>query len=697
MAVIEKIRSRAGLLLGIIGFSLVAFILGDFLSSSKGIFSSNSTNVGVIGGKKINVLDFEAKVQEMANNYKTQNKTETIDQATMDQIREQAWNQLINDEVMGSQYKKIGLNVSSDELFDMVQGKNIHPQIRQAFTDPKTGQFSPANVISFLKNMPNDPTGKTQDQWLVFEKAIQQERIQQKYNDLVKQGLYVTKAEAQNDFIAKNRMASVRYVQLSYNSIVDSTIEVTDAELKAVYNENLKKYKQVASRSIDYVTFDVNPSDVDRQSAMNEITKLADGFRSASNDSSFVASNSDFPYDAKFNKKGTLPLNIDSVMFSAPVGTVVGPYEEGGMFKLAKLNSSMMMPDSVKASHILLKMDPAKRDEILARADSIKNAVKSGANFMILSFQYSTDDAAKQKGGDLGWFGPGMMVQQFNDACFAAKKGDVLTVETQFGIHIVQVNDIGAASRQVKVAYVIKKVEPSTKTTQMVYTKANEFANKNTNADAFDKAIKDNNLTKLTEQNITESARQVGPLENSRELVRWSFNGKVGDISKAFEFGNRFVIAKLTEIKEKGYSTLEQVKDQVTSEARRDKKAQILIEKFNKAPKGTLEATAAAVQQTVQTADNVNFGSPFLGAAGMEGNVIGRLMTMKAGQISTPLKGQSGVFVAVVNSFTEPTMPKDFKDAAAQLRNTVQSRAQYEVFNALKEKANIEDNRGKFY
>ncbi len=696
MAVIGKIRNRAGLLIGFVGFSLFAFILGDLFSSSKGIFSKTETSVGVISGQKINVMDFESRVQEMAGNYKIQNNTESIDQATMDQIREQAWNQLVNDEVLGTQFSKLGLTVSSDELFDMVQGKNIHPQVRQAFTDPKTGQFNPSSVLTFLKNMDNDPTGKTKAQWVIFEKAMRQERLQQKYNDLLKGGLYVTTAEAKEDFMAKNRTASLKYVMIPFSTIVDSTIEVSDAELKAVYNENLKSYKQVASRAIDYVTFDVTPSDVDRQAAANDIAKITEGFKLASNDSAFVASNSDAPLDASFHKKGTLPFNIDSIMFAAPVGTVVGPFEENGTYRLSKLTGSKMMADSVKARHILLKMDPAKAAEIKMRADSIKTALKGGAKFELLAAQYSTDQAANQKGGDLGWFGAQMMVKEFSEACFAAKKGEIVIVQTQFGLHIAEVEDISAASRQVQVANVTKRIEPSTKTVQMVFTKANEFANKNATADAYNKAVKDQNLTKLSEKNIAENARQVGALENSRELVRWSFGAKVGDISKAYEFGNRFVIAMLTDIREKGFSTLEQVKDQVTDEARRDKKAQQLIEKLGKAG-SNIDAIAAAVQQPVNPAENVSFASPFLGNAGNEGTVVGTAMTLKAGQVSAPIKGVSGVYVVVVNSFNEPQMPKDFKDAANQLRQQLAGRSQYEVFNALREKANIDDNRGKFY
>lgn len=408
MAVIEKIRGKANLLLVFVGFSLVAFILGDFFSSNNGM-SSSDANIGEIDGKKVNVMDFEEKVQVQLTNYKLQSNTDNVDQNTTEQIREQTWNQLINEMVLTPQYEKLGITCSPKELLDMVQGKNPHPQVKQAFTDPKTGVFNPANISNFLKNMDNDQTGKTRQQWVVFEKAIREERIQQKYYNLIKQGLYISKAEAKDDFFNRTKTASVRYVTLNYASIPDTTIGVTDAELKTLYNATMKKYKQEASANIDYVTFEVFPSDVDRQAAEFEIKKLTEEFKVTENDSMFVALNSDSPFNPAFNKKGTLPLNIDSIMFSAPVGFVLGPYMENNIYKLAKVSAVKMLPDSVKASHILLKMDPAKKDAILATADSIKTALKGGANFAILAFQYSTDEGSKIKGGDLGWFSTGMM------------------------------------------------------------------------------------------------------------------------------------------------------------------------------------------------------------------------------------------------------------------------------------------------
>lgn len=698
MAVIEKIRSKAGLLIAIVGVSLVAFILGDLFSSGNSFFGGSDTHVGEINGHKINVMDFEAKVQQSADNYKLSNNTETIDQNTMDQIRDQTWNTLINEMVMEPQFEKLGLTCTPEEVMDMIQGKNPHPQIKQAFTDPKTGQFNPSSVVNFLKNMDNDPSGKTRKQWVAFERAIQDERVQNKYYNLIKGGLYVSKAEARDEFFNRNRTYSMRFVSVPYATITDSSVAVTDAELTSYYNANKNKYKQESSVNIEYVTFDVNPSVNDRQTAYNAISSLSASFAGATNDSAFIAVNSDMPYNGSFSKKGGLSPSIDSVMNNAPVGQIAGPYEENNMFRIAKLSAVKFLPDSVKSSHILLRLEnPADKDKVFARADSIKTALQKGADFKTMSDMFSTDEGSKTKGGDLGWFSPGMMVKEFNDACFEGKKGDYTIVQTQFGIHVIHITDQGKPARQVKVVYLDKKIEPSSKTYQEVYSKANAFAGANTTADSFDKAVNEQKLTKMSEATLMENARQVGPLENSREIIRWAFKANIGEVSKAYECGNRFAIAKLVDKREKGFSTLEQVKEQLLFEARRDKKAEMLIEKCTKAGSSNLDAIASALAQPVMTADNISFASPYLPNGGMEGNVVGHLVTMKNGQLSKPLKGMNGVYVLQVTAVADVKEPASLKDIQDQAAGQLKSRSQYEVFNALREKANVMDNRAKFY
>lgn len=695
MAVIGSIRKRAGLLIGIVGFSLVAFILGDLLTSNRSFISGGGNEFAVIGGTKINIQDFESRVQTLEENYKLNSKTETIDQNTVDQLREQAWSQLVNDEIMGKQYKKLGINVSADELFDMVQGKNIHPQIKDAFKDPKTGVFSPANVINFLKNMDSDQTGKTRMQWLNFEKAIREERIGQKYNELIKQGLYITSAEAKLNYEAANTLASIKYVMVNYNTIPDSTIKIENNDLEKYYNEHKGLYKQEDSRKIDFVVFDVIPSADDRRMVLDAVIKEIEPFKMSTNDSLFVAINSDGKVDPTFYKKGSLSPNIDTTMFNSPLGTVVGPYEEGGNFKLSKLTAIKNLPDSVKARHILLKIEkPEDKDKAIAMADSLKKLIKGGTKFETLT-GLSADPGSAAKGGDLGWFQAGMMVKPFNDACFEGKKGDLVVVPSEFGVHLIEIMDQGKTQPVVSISTMERKVEPSTKTYQGVFAKANEFSGKNNTAETFDKAA--NELNKRTADNLKEIDKNLPGVEGAREIVRWAYKAKKDEISKSFEVDNKFIVARLVDIKEKGFATLEQVKPMVETEARRIKKYEMIAEKMKTAGTANLDALATKMQSPVQMAENISFASPYMQNVGSEPELVGTIFSMKKGDVSAPVKGVSGVYIVSLADLKPAAPTKDYSVNKKQLIQQMQQRAQSEVFIALKENADIKDNRGKFY
>jgi peptidyl-prolyl cis-trans isomerase D len=698
MAVIGKIRSKAGLLIGIIGFSLVAFILGDLLTSNRSFIKGDSTTAGSIGGNKISIQDFEARVQQNIEKYKISQGKDQIDNQTTEQLRDQTWGQILNEELVGKQIAKTGLVVSSDELFDMVQGKNIHPQIKQAFSDPKTGEFNTANVVQFLKNMDNDQTGRTRAQWLNFESSIEEERLSQKYYDLIKKGLYVTKEEAKRDVEAKGKIATVRYVMLNYNSIADSTVTLSDADLKKAYNENIEKYKQTEeTRKLEYVVFDVIPSADDRNAAEKDITKMLEGFKVTTEDSLFVVQNSDMPADNTYHKTGTLSPAIDGFMFQAEVGQLTGPYMENNAFHIAKLTGIKNLPDSVQARHILFKTEGKDSLAVKATADSIYNLIKKGGKFEQFA-NLSEDPGSAIKGGDLGWFKSGMMVPEFNDFCFEQKKGALGVVKTTFGYHIIDITNQGGMSKQVKVAIVSRKIEASSKTYQTIFANANDFAAKNASGDNFEKAVKEGGITSRNIESLRENDKNVPGIDNARELVRWAFKAKKNEVSKPFELGEKFVVAHLTQIKAEGTLPMSDVKEQVEVEARKNKKAEMLIEKINATGAAqSLDGLAAKLGQPVQNLENVTMGSPYLPNLGMEMNVVGTIFGLKKSAISKPVVGEQGVFVLQLNDIKEPDANAKIDDNKKQLESQVQNRSQYETFNALKEKAKVKDMRGKFY
>jgi peptidyl-prolyl cis-trans isomerase D len=711
MAVISKIRQRAGLLIGIVGFSLVAFILGDLLTSNRSFLSGNDNNVAVIGGKKIDVRDFEAMVNRLETNYKMNTGSEAIDQNTLESLREQAWNELLNQEIMAVQYEKTGVKVSSEELFEMIQGKNPHPQIKDAFKDPKTGEFTPGKVIEFLKNMDNDQTGKTRAQWVNFEKYMQDERIKEKYNDLIKHGLFATTAEAKLNATNQGSMATARFIDINYNTVVDSTLKIEEKELRDYYNTNKNDFKQEASRKLEYVVFDVVPSAEDRESAYKSIEKVADAFRTSDNDSLFVAVNSDNKTEITYFKKGTLSPSIDSMFFSGVAsGTVVGPYEENNTYKLSKLIELKSMSDSIKVSHALVAYAGAERapgtvtitkEQAKAKADSLFAIIKKdGKRFNDIAKNNSDDAVASAKEGDLDWITRASpMDPKFKDGAFGISKGNFTLVESNFGFHIIKVTDQTASALQARVASIDRRILPGSKTYQAAFAKANEFASKNTTEDAFNKAVQEQGLNKRIAENLKETDKAIPGLESPRALVQWAYRSKKGDVSKSYDFGNKFVVAVLTEVKEKGIAPFEQASELVKGKVAIEKKAAMFIEKMNNAMKTgkNIDELAAALGLQVKNATNVSFASSYVNNLGMEPTFVGTAFSTKTGVLSKPVKGTAAVYVLVVDAVTEPPATTDFSANKQQIEQQLKQRSTYEVFNALKEKANITDNRGKFY
>ena len=697
MAVIGRIRKRVGLLIGFVGVSMILFILGDLVTSNTGLMHRNTDVIGEIAGTKVHYQDFERKVETLTENYKSNTKNENIDQNTQDMLREQAWGMFVNDNVLTPEYEKIGISCSAEELYDMCVGKNPNAQVKQAFTDPKTGQFDPNAVLRFLKDLPNrDET--VQRQWRTFEDAIREERIAEKYKNLIKDGLFASSEEAKRNHEEIFNTKTIRFVRLDYNTIPDSTVKFEDSDLEKYYSDNNSKYKQAENiRKIEYITWEVLPSSDDKEEVKKWIDSKKGEFESSTNDILFVNQNSDTPFDSAFHAKGTLKPELDSVMFNSNIGTIVGPYLDGESMKLAKLAEVKMVSDSVKARHILLKFENGDTAAALAKADSLKNVIEKGGKFDVLAPIFSGDPGSAVKGGDLGWFRQGMMVQPFNDACFNGKKGDMAIVTSQFGVHLIEIMDKGVPSKQVQVAIVERKIEPSQKTYDNIYNKAMEFASKNPDAPSFESSIVKQGLNKRIADNIRENDKNILGLDQPRELVRWAFTAKKDDISKVFTFGDKYAIARLTEIREKGTLPLDLVKDQVTAEVRKTKKADILIEKFNKASGTTIDEIAQKLNTTATDADNVTFANNYIPGIGNEPAVVGTIYNAKANQITKPIKGDNGVAVVYIVSVKEAPPITDIPGNKKQITDQRKRRSDYEVFNALKEKANIDDNRGRFY
>lgn len=700
MTLLTKIRNRSGLLVTIIALALLIFILESALESSRSFSSGDRTRIGEIEGREVNFDEFEAKVEQAEQNEKSRSGKTTIEENQKESIRQQVWNQFLLDYLMKPRYQEIGLAVGADELFEMVQGKDPHPSVKQAFTDPNTQQFNPQQVITFLKNLDKDETGETKNRWVQFEQAIKDERITAKYNALIKKGLYITKAEAQRDHLSKNEQYNARMIAYRYNSVPDSTIKVSDEEIQKSYNENKHKYRQqITMRGIEYVQFDAFPSADDRNVVLERMNKLKEEFALAESDSDFVNRNSDSRFVYKFIPRAGLSPVLDT-LFTAPLKTIVGPYMENNNYRLAKLSAVKMMPDSVKARHILIKPEGAVTiEKAKAQIDSLKKLIQSkAAKFDDLARTSSQDPGSATKGGDLGWFREGMMVPPFNDACFNGNKGELQVVETQFGVHLIEVMDKGAESKKIQIGYIDMAIQPSSRTLQGVYAKASEFSGKNNSKEKFEKAVKEQNLMKREAQYIKELDRNVNGIDNSREIVRWVYEAQKGEVSKVFELDNKYVVAMLISIKEKGVLPLEEVRTQVETEAKKQKKADQFIAKLENAKTGAKELSEVSTKSglALENISNVTFSSPSL-MGQPEPSVVGRLTTSGPSKLIGPLKGDGGVYLLQIDQKVEAKPLTDVKSVIGQLQPSLSSRVDYAVFEALKDIADIQDNRARFF
>jgi peptidyl-prolyl cis-trans isomerase D len=691
MAVIGKIREKSSLVMIIIGVGMLAFLLPtDGLTR---LFGGVDNTIGEIGSLEITGQEFNQRLEDAIALWENQNKSAATNEVR-ESYKEQVWNEIIRDFVLVSQFKELGISVSPEELFDMVQGNDPHPQVIQAFSDPNTGVFDPTQVLQFLKSLETMPA-ENKNQWMVFEDGIEKERIAAKYNNLITKGMYATSSMIKRTYVDQNENRNIKFVAKRYASVNDSTISVTADELKSYYEEHKNEYEQDASREIEYIKFEVSPSEEDMAEAKKWIEETAEEFKITEDDSSFVIYNSEEPLDEKYYNPEEMPSKIDSSFFYAEVGTIAAPYEENGAYIITKLSKTKMVPDSVKARHILLKTTQQPTDTLLeAKLDSIKTVIENGANFAAIAKEVSEDVGSAIEGGDLGWFKEGAMVPEFNDACFDGKTGDLVIVQSQFGFHLIEIMSQGNKVRKVQLAKIVRKNIPSNETFNTVFAEASAFYSNNGTSEAFKKATEGDEYNKFIATGLKVGDKNIQGMTDVRELVRWAFNNEKGSVSDPLTFGNTYVVAHLTEVREEGIATMEQVEIQVELGAKKKKKAATFINEMNGIT--DLGELARKVGGTVESAPNVNFAAYSIPGMGQELRINGMTSTLQEGQLSIPIEGQTGVFVVQVESVTPAPETTDYSAIKTQLDQNYNGSVS-QLLEALKEKFGVVDKRYKFY
>lgn len=703
MGIMSFLRNRLGLIMVVvIGLALFAFIIGEVVHYGSSFMNGDRTTIGEVAGDKISYEDFNAKLEQNMSNFKQQSNQANLTPQMASYVQQTTWNQEVSQIILQKQISKLGIAVGDNESVALVQGNNPSPQIVQAFTNRETGQFDHRQLEAFLANI-NSPKADpaTKAQWADFVNQIIQGKKSEKYLSLVRNGLYVNSLEAKDDYEARNKIANFNYIDLAYASVPDNQVKLTDEDYNTYYNQHKSDFKNPEElRTLDYVVFNAAPSKADTAAVKAQINNLLQGFKTSKNDSLFVAINAATPVPLGYLKKGQLEPALDSVMFNAAPGFVYGPYFSNGAYKIAKLMSVEVGPDSVKARHILI--NPTTEggvNKALAKADSLKKLVQSGKQTFADLAKTNSIDGSAAKGGELGTFARGSMVPVFEDAVFKGKKGDLKIVTSQFGVHLIDIEDQKGSSKVVKVAVIDKPLTPSGKTQSAAYAQAQAFLGK-VSGGSFADAVKADKLKKLTADDVNANASAITGLESARDVVKWAFGAKTGDVSnQVFELGNQYVVAQLEAIKPKGILTLDMVKKQIEPAVRNQVKAKLLEDKFNNALKGaaSLDKVAAQVGSKVTPVQNIVFANPIIPGTGQENRVIGSVFGSPLHQVSKPVEGQNGVYVFTVDSFNNPPALNNALKDRQQMEQAMLQRVDTDVFNVLKDKANVKDYRAKFF
>lgn len=706
MAVIGTIRQRlGGLLIVVIAFAMLAFILMDMGGSKNGPQRAGTALVNV-NGDEISYKDFEdrlkANEQYMLQNLVQQGQLpqgSTLSEQQREMVRNSTYNEMLGEILKNETYKNIGLQVADEEqkaLFFVDEFQ--HPSIKSSFAD-ESGKFSQQMFEQYIKTLgaPDPSSGLTPEEsrarWANFERAIFQERLDNKYNTLIQKSTNIPTWMAKQMNANNNATASIEYVYLPYNSIDNATITITDAELKKYIDNHKEAFQQDASANIKYVAYPIVPSQEDKDEVSTWINNKFNQWKEAENDSLFIMANSEQRWDGVYYKEAELMNSFATNMFTDAVGTYYGPTNTDIKYDAFKLIDRKAVPDSLKARHLLLTGEGMQsQEEFLNLLDSLTALVnENGVPLSSLTAQFSNDKANANNGGDLGWVTPGQMVTPFNNAIFYDMNvGDVKTVYTEFGVHLVEVYQWGTTSQGVKVATLQKTVFATEKTTNDIYAEASLFAGNNQTKENFvanAKDIKD-------APSVLKNANTIQGLQgNARELIKWAFENETGKVSAPFIVGDNFVVALLNGKSEKGIASVDNVRAIVEAEVMKDKKAEQLKVKLNSKDLNTLASTN---NTTVKTADGVSFNNFAIAGVGNEPKVVGVALGLAANAVSKPVKGENGVFVVKTTSKTDAPEAADLNIVKSRASSYASS-VQVKVFDALKDAAKIEDHSFSFY
>lgn len=705
MGIIGSIRKHSWVAVAIVGVAILAFILGDLTKNNGGI-----PDVGKVDGATMTSQRYNELLTEAENNYKMQYQTAQVPSEVEMQLRDQVWQQFVEETLLSEQMNKLGLTVSPAELNDMYVGQFIHPAVRQSFTDPQTGVYDIQQVNYWIENFSNIDTMRRR-QWVEMEKAVKTDREQQKYNTLLTAGFYMPKAINEKVTSYAAEASNVRVVALPFMNVSDEEAPIADADYKAYYDEHKAEFRiREEIRELEFITFPVNPTAEDLAEIEQDVQKVWNEFQTVSDDelAFFVNAESDRSYDSNYVKASSFRGPLAEQLATATAGQMFAPAIVGNEWMMAKVLGSAVRPDSIRASVIFIANNLAS--STITRTDEQASSLADSVIGLLKANRIDVDGAVEQfaddkQNVDMGWQLDGTVYGPLNDKILETPVDGYFKLKDPRGVGymVVKVTGKTTATKKYRVAVITREIVPSNNTNRAVYNEANRFAGQNRTIAAFDAAAREQNLQVRNAQVFMMDDRMAG-VTNARSIVQWAYNEdtKMGAVAdQVFECDGMFVVVALKDVYKKGYATLEQARPMIEQQVRLEKKAQILMDRATSAVNAgkDIQSIAVALNAPVDTLDSVAFGDMNLQKFGMEPKVISAIAASKSGLVG-PVKGANGVYVVQIDS-KMPRQTTGYEGARMaqmyQYKTLRDNRRPWPVAQVLRDAAKIVDQRNKFF
>ncbi|CAN5824271.1 peptidylprolyl isomerase [soil metagenome] len=709
MQIIQNIREKgAAIVIAVIALSLIGFILMDAKPGSNGgIFSGNrGTGLGKINGETIESAEFNAKVKQAEDQYGGR-----ISGTQVYEVRQSVWDQLVAEKLLVKEFEKLGLSFTPKEMISIMFSNDAPYALKQAFSDKNTQQYDIAKVQEWWQQA-RKSKGEQRD--AIEAQIIEPMKLQSlynKYNSLIAASAYYPTWMQQKENTEANTFSSISFVSVPYNVVSDSAVKVSDEEITDYMSKHKALYKADGGRSISYVAFSANPTPADTLKSLEAVNKLKADFIADTSAKVFVARNgSTINYYDGYTAKSKLAMSQKDSIASLPIGGVFGPYLDGGNFVLAKMVAVRQLPDSVKVRHILIgTKDPqtgaVKLEDSVAkmRIDSIAGAIKGGADFNSMVLLYSDDQGSKGTKGEYDFSSTQFanLAKEFAETAFYGNTGDKKVVHTDFGWHYIEVLNQKNFEPAYKVAYVAKSILPTDETVNNASAQATKLSSEAADAKSLEEYVAKNGLQKVdVPELIKPNDYRLGGLQDARQLIKWAYDAKEGQVSEPFSIEDNFVVAIVNKIQPDGLPDARTGRTMVELKVRNQKKAEQISQKLKALQ--TLEAAATVYGVQVGTAgvdSTLSLSSQIINGVGNEPKVIGASFN-KAYQtkISEPIAGNNGVYVIKINNiFAKPAETPEMKaqQADQRMKGLVQQLSGW--FESLKNTATIKDERSKMF